>query len=151
MSTLSLPRPTIERAGPSIDWLRLTDREVLADARVHAAWGLAMAVDLQGCNPAKIRGAEAIKAFVVELCDRIGVTRFGETIVVHFGEDERICGYSMVQLIETSLVSGHFVDATDAAYLDIFSCKPYPPHAVVDFCKGFFEATSVRASLTLRE
>ena len=41
------------------------------------AWGLVTSIDLHGCNGATIRDAEAIKRFVVELCERIGMKRFG--------------------------------------------------------------------------
>jgi S-adenosylmethionine/arginine decarboxylase-like enzyme len=64
--------------------------------------------------------------------------RFGETLVVHFGEEERVAGYSMVQLIETSLISAHFANLTNTVYLDVFSCKPYDPDVVADFAKQFF-------------
>jgi hypothetical protein len=66
--------------------------------------------------------------------------RFGETQVIHFGEDERVAGFSMVQLIETSLISGHFANLTNAVYLDVFSCKLYDPQTVQDFAMEFFGA-----------
>ena len=58
-------------------------------------------------------------------------------------------GYSMVQLIETSLISGHFANDTNSAYLDIFSCKGYEPAVVEEFSKAFFGArrSSHRAML----
>ena len=46
----------------------------------------------------------------------------------------------MVQLIETSLISGHFANDTNSAYLDIFSCKGYDPAVVEEFSKNFFGA-----------
>lgn len=103
-------------------------------------WGLLTSVDLYGCNPETIRNAEEIRRFVVELCDRIDMKRFGECQVVHFGQDERVAGYSMIQLIETSLISGHFANQTNAAYIDIFSCKPYDPDDVAEFTRRFFGA-----------
>jgi hypothetical protein len=33
----------------------------------------------------------------------------------------------MYQLIETSNLSGHFVDDTKDIYFDVFSCKQYDP------------------------
>jgi hypothetical protein len=76
--------------------------------------------------------------------------RFGECQVVYFGEDERVQGYSMVQFIETSLISGHFSNLTDAAYIDIFSCKPYDPEKVARFTQVFFEAESCQIHITKR-
>jgi S-adenosylmethionine/arginine decarboxylase-like enzyme len=113
------------------------------------AWGLCTAVDLQDCNPALIRDADYIKRYVVELCELIGMQRFGECQVVNFGEG-RVAGYSMVQLISTSLISGHFANDTNNAYLDIFSCKGYDPGLVEDFSKRFFGARRSTATATLR-
>ena len=58
-----------------------------------------------------------------------------------FGEDERVAGYSMIQLIETSLVSGHFADITNTAYIDVFSCRPYDPDIIRAFAQKFFEGS----------
>jgi hypothetical protein len=64
--------------------------------------------------------------------------RFGETQVVHFGEEDRVAGFSMVQLIETSLISAHFANLTNTTYLDVFSCKPYDLNVVESFARSFF-------------
>lgn len=114
-------------------------------------WGLLTSVDLYSCNSKTIRDAEAIKKYVSELCLLIEMKRFGDTKVVHFGEDEKVAGYSMVQLIETSLISGHFTNSTNNAYIDIFSCKYYNPLAVEEFTKKFFEAKETKMHYLLRE
>jgi hypothetical protein len=44
----------------------------------------------------------------------------------------------MVQLIETSLISAHFANLTNAVYLDVFSCKPYEPEVVERFARKYF-------------
>lgn len=110
-------------------------------AVAEKAWGVASAIDIYGCNPDKIRSAETIKHFVRKLCDLLEMKRFGETTVVNFGEDEKVAGYSMVQFIETSLVSGHFANLTNTAYIDVFSCKPYNPDIVRNFAEKYFEGT----------
>ena len=113
------------------------------------AWGMSMAVDLQGCRPDTIRDRAHITAYVMALCDLIGMKRYGDCQIVHFGEG-RVAGYSMIQLIETSLISGHFANDTNRAYLDIFSCKSYDPAAVEAFSKTFFGALTSTACVTLR-
>lgn len=105
-------------------------------------WGVASSIDIYNCNPATIRSAEKIKEFVKKLCDLIEMKRFGETMVVHFGEEERVAGYSMVQLIETSLISAHFANMNNTVYLDVFSCKKYELKAIEDFAMAFFEGES---------
>jgi hypothetical protein len=69
---------------------------------------------------------------------------------IEFGEDERVAGFSMVQLIETSLISAHFANLTNATYLDVFSCKPYDPELVADFAKNFFGGSEIIIHANLR-
>ena len=126
------------------------DAIIMERYRQENPWGLATSVDLQGCNPGSIRSAEKIRAFVDALCRLIDMKKFGPTIVVNFGEDPRVSGYSMTQLIETSLISGHFANQSNAAYIDIFSCKAYPPHIAAKFPRDFFEAQEVRVSINFR-
>ena len=114
-------------------------------------WGLLSCIDLYDCDPKIIRDAETIKAFVVQLCDLIKMKRFGETRVIHFGEDERVAGYSMTQLIETSLISAHFANQTNTTYLDVFSCKAYDPEVVAEFAKRFFNAKKMKRQTVHRE
>ena len=113
-------------------------------------WGIASAIDIYDCNPFKIRDAETIKTFVVELCDLIQMRRFGETQVVHFGEDEKVAGFSMVQLIETSLISAHFANLTNTIYLDVFSCKAYDSETVRKFAQDYFGGTHSNLNVTMR-
>ena len=116
-----------------------------------ASWGLVASIDLHDCNPETIRNADKIRSFVYELCDKIKVRRFGECQVVHFGEDARVAGYSMVQLIETSLISGHFANQTNSVYVDVFSCKYFDPQEVAQYAHKFFEAKDYVLHLVLRK
>ena len=111
---------------------------IVEQAVTQSAWGIASSFDIYDCDPDAIRSAEMIRQFVVELCDLIEMKRYGKTVVVHFGEDEKVAGYSMTQLIETSLISAHFANLTNTVYLDVFSCKPYDPGVVADFAQRFF-------------
>jgi S-adenosylmethionine/arginine decarboxylase-like enzyme len=113
------------------------------------AWGLCTAIDLQDCHPDLIRNADHICRYVVELCELIDMKRFGECQVVDFGLG-RVAGYSMVQLISTSLISGHFANDTNNAYLEVFRCKGYDPAVVEAFSKEFFGARCSTATVTLR-
>ncbi|HDR74050.1 MAG TPA: S-adenosylmethionine decarboxylase [Methanoculleus sp.] len=129
----------------------VTDASVIEHFKTGGAWGLYTCVDLKGCNPETIRNADRIREFIIELCDLIDMKRFGEPQIVHFGPNDRVAGYSMTQLIETSLISGHFANESNAAYLDIFSCKEYAPTVMAEFCKEFFEAVSMTYQVIMRE
>lgn len=135
----------IDQEEKGISGLRL-----MREATVQNVWGMASAVDIYNCNPSKIRDADEIRRFVVELCDLIQMKRFGDTQVIHFGEDERVAGYSMVQLIETSLISAHFANQTNNIYLDVFSCKPYNPETVRVFAENFFGGSNSILHVTMR-
>ena len=112
-------------------------------------WGLSSCIDLYDCDLAPMQDAPAIKRFVLQLCEKIGMRRYGETQVVHFGDDPRVTGFSMTQLIETSLISAHFADASRAIYLDVFSCAPYEPEQIAQYAKEYFRAD--RCNLTSTE
>jgi len=127
------------------------DAEILARCQAHPSWSLVAAIDLGGCDPRAIRDARQIERFAIALCDLIEARRLGAPIIVRFGEDARVNGYSLAQLIETSLISGHFDEDSDHGYIDIFSRKPYPPYQVAEFCRGWFGAATVRVSITLRQ
>ena len=103
-------------------------------------WGLSSCIDLYECDLKLMQNAEAIREFVKTLCERIKVRRYGETQVVFFGEEPRVEGFSMTQLIETSLISAHFADASRAIYLDVFSCAPYDPEDAARFAADYFKA-----------
>jgi S-adenosylmethionine/arginine decarboxylase-like enzyme len=62
---------------------------------------------------------------------------FGEPQVQHFGSGNK-AGYTLVQLIETSNITAHFVEETDDIYLDVFSCKPFNPNDVKQVVNKFF-------------
>lgn len=113
-------------------------------------WGLSCSVDIKGCNPGSIRDEHVIKRYVKELIELIQMKAHGECQVIHFGEDEKVAGFSMVQLIETSLISGHFANKTNTAYIDIFSCKFFNPSIVAEFTQNFFNGDEVTVRFSIR-
>ena len=114
-------------------------------------WGVSSSIDLYECDLGLMQNAEEIREFVGILCDRIKMRRYGETQVVFFGDDPRVTGFSMTQLIETSLISAHFADASCAIYLDVFSCAPYEPEEVAAFAKEYFKAERYIINVTYRK
>jgi len=104
-------------------------------------WGVSSSIDLYDCDLNLMMNANVIREFVKTLCERIKMRRYGETQVVFFGDEPRIQGFSMTQLIETSLISAHFANASRAIYLDVFSCAPYDPEDVAKFATGYFKAS----------
>src|SRR3989344_4458999 len=62
------------------------DDTIVKEYQDSGAWGLLTSIDLHGCDPALIRDAEAIKRFVVELCDLIDMKRFGPRAAADFAK-----------------------------------------------------------------
>jgi S-adenosylmethionine/arginine decarboxylase-like enzyme len=114
-------------------------------------WGLTTSLDVKSCNPELIRSEECIKKYIYELCDLIQMKRFGDPLIIFFGEDAAVSGYSMTQLIETSLISGHFANQTNGAFIDIFSCKLYNPITAATFTQKYFEAKSCKIGYLFRD
>ncbi len=128
----------------------LSDEECMDKFKDEGQWGLLTSIDLKDCDPQKIRSKEVITQFSIDLCDYIKMKRFGDPIVVRFGADPRVQGYSLAQLIETSLISGHFAEDTDRAFIDVFSCKEYPPEETAEFCRKYFGARDMEYSVVFR-
>ena len=114
------------------------------------AWGLLTSIDLFNCEPKTLRSRKKIEMYIIKLCNLIEMKRFGEPIIVRFGANPDVYGFSAVQLIETSCISGHFSEENNSIYIDIFSCKWYDQEKAVEFTKEFFGAENVKFNIVLR-
>lgn len=101
-------------------------------------WGYHLILDCSGANHRLISDGENIANFARQLVKDINMVPYGEPQVYHFGSGDKL-GYTLVQLIETSNICGHFVEENDTFYLDVFSCKPFDPNIVVETAKYFFK------------
>ena len=115
-------------------------------------WGISTLIDLHECNDRSISNKKMIETFAVQFCDLIKMERFGPPQVVYFGQDEKLSGYSLMQLIETSCITGHFAVGNKCrAYIDVFSCSRYRPYVAADFCREFFGANKFNVRVSLRK
>lgn len=119
--------------------------------KLSKAWGLSTAIDLHNCDPDLLKNVEAIKEFTARVCVAIDAKPWGPCHIQHFGVNPEVAGYSMMQLVETSLVSGHFANKTNRIFLDIFSCKYYDPVKATEFSKEFFRAKDATFKCILRK
>lgn len=116
-------------------------------------FGWLLVVDLHGCDEEAVTKAAHIATFVAHLCDdALKMRRFGEPLLEWFGEaDPKTEGFSVVQLIETSSVVGHFSALRRSAHIDIFSCKEFESQAAVDLCARWFGAARTESQLIVRK
>jgi S-adenosylmethionine/arginine decarboxylase-like enzyme len=87
-------------------------------------WGYHLIIDAANCIPKSIRCAQNIEQFSNTLVKRIDMVAYGKPQIVMFGTGNKK-GYTLVQLIETSNITAHFVEESNDMYLDVFSCKPF--------------------------
>jgi S-adenosylmethionine/arginine decarboxylase-like enzyme len=113
-------------------------------------WGYHLILDCSGCDHDSITSAKNIETFTKTLVKDIDMVAYGEPQIVHFGDGDKE-GFTLIQLIETSNIAGHFVNENDSMYLDVFSCKQYDPQVVVDLVYKFFKPESIRPTYLTRQ
>ncbi len=115
-------------------------------------YGAELILDLIDCNPETVRSGEKIREYAKEICKAIDMKPFGEPFVERFGLNTDItAGYSLVQLIETSSITGHFSELRNRAYINIFSCKRFDEQIAAEFTKKYFGAKECKQKLLVRE
>ena len=71
---------------------------------------------------------------------------YGPPVLEHFAEHlPEAAGYSLVQLIETSAITGHFCGSSGDAYIDIFSCKDFQAELAVRVVRTAFRPKHINA------
>lgn len=115
------------------------------------SYGQELILDLSDCHPKVIRSKKKLGEFVDQLCRLIRMKKYGRTLIAHFGHNSpKTAGYSLVQLIETSSIVGHFSELYNSAYLNIFSCQSFDIQKAVQFSKKFFGAKKVKKKIIYR-
>ena len=105
-------------------------------------YGMELVVDLHDCDPSTFT-REAIELYFVGLCELIDMER----CELHFWDDKDVPeaqrqtdpktkGTSAVQFILTSSIVIHTLDLLKAAYLNIFSCRPFDADAAATFLRA---------------
>ena len=115
-------------------------------------FGWELIMDLYECNQESISSESIIRRYAKELCKIIDMKPYGEPMTPYFGEkQEHTKGFSLMQFIETSSITGHFSENTGAAYINIFSCKQYDFELAEEFSKEFFGAMSLTSRYIIRK
>ncbi|UCC95914.1 MAG: S-adenosylmethionine decarboxylase [Candidatus Omnitrophota bacterium] len=114
-------------------------------------FGYELVIDLYGCDKKMISSKEKLQEYVDKLCKLIKMKKYGKTLLPYFGEKKNFTkGYSLVQLIETSSITGHFSEFWRTAYINIFSCKKYNYELAKKFTHQFFKANGIKAKFIIR-
>lgn len=115
------------------------------------SWGWELLLDVKGGNRDVVTSADKIREFNKTLIERIDMNAYGEPQLVHFGKhDPKLAGFTLVQLIETSSITAHFVDYSGDFYLNVHSCKSFNPQDVIDLVREFFKPEHIKDRFILR-
>lgn len=115
-------------------------------------WGYHLMLDCRAGRLEGVRDGENIKAFVKDLVEQIDMVAVGDPIVEHFAtHNPEAAGYSLLQLIETSNIAGHFVDKNGDFYLDVFSCKEFDTETVKSVVVKYFNPENIKIAYLTRQ
>ena len=115
-------------------------------------WGHHLILDCKSGSKKLIRDKQNLKNFVDELVNRIDMVAVGEPIIKFLASNAvDKAGYSLVQLIETSSIVGHFINSSGDFYLDVFSCKEFEIEKVTECVDAFFSPLETKSRYLLRE
>jgi S-adenosylmethionine/arginine decarboxylase-like enzyme len=116
-----------------------------------AYWGYHALFDCAACDRELITDRDNIYAFIQELVPAIDMVAYGEPMIEHFAtHSEDKAGFSFVQMIETSSITGHLVDLNGDAYIDIFSCKTVDVGIAETVIRKYFNPKKVRLNFITR-
>ncbi len=108
-------------------------------------WGKHLIIDMSAGDKERVRSAEHIRQFVQTLVLAIDMKAYGPPVLEHFAEHvPEAAGYSLVQLIETSAITGHFCDHSGDAYIDIFSCKDFDAERAIEVVRAAFQPEQIK-------
>lgn len=111
-------------------------------------WGHHLMLDCSGCE--NINSKENIYNFVKDLVQQIDMVAHGEPIIEYLLPGDPKQGYSLMQLITTSNICGHFMELDGTAYFDIFSCKEFDLTLARNVVKHYFNPKKIRVNFITR-
>lgn len=115
-------------------------------------YGMELIMDLYDCDPQIIASKKKLQEFIIKVCQLIKMKRYGKPFVGRFGFGKDFtAGYSLVQLIESSSISGHFSELWGSAYINIFSCKNFDADKAKRFVQNFFQAKRIENRFIIRK
>jgi len=109
-------------------------------------------LNLYNCSLKVVSSKEKIQEFVDLLCPLIEMKKYGPLRIERFGQKSLFGeGYSFLQFIETSSVTGHLIEINEPkAYINIFSYQHFNAIKAAKFTKEFFKAKRIRKKIIYR-
>ncbi len=117
----------------------------------RVTFGFELVMDLHGCDIRVMSSRKKLKEYIDKLCKLIDMKKFGKPFIPYFGVNSpHTKGYSLVQLIETSSITGHFSEYLRRSYINVFSCKTFDKELAKKFTQEFFKAEKIKVRYLVR-
>ena len=121
--------------------MRLPAPLAIHDSDTCAPWGVLAAIDLHGCDHARLADPGCIRRFVPAVIDAIGMRAHGALALDRFGDGE-LEGWSAMQFIETSSITLHADEVHCRCFVDVFSCRWFDPDVAAAIAVAHFGGTA---------
>lgn len=115
------------------------------------SWGFHLLIDMSDCND-RIDDVKEVEQFFTDIIADLDMKPLSPCMVKKVddpSEDSR--GVSAVQMITTSSITFHSDEDERSVYLDIFSCRDFDPHQVLDFVQNYFEPSRMAHEMIYRD
>lgn len=134
-------------AGPLTSRIKIRRKQ----KEMKEVFGYELIMDLSECDLNVMNSKAKLTEYVDKLCKLIDMKKYGKALLPYFGlEKPHTKGYSLLQFIETSSITGHFSEYWRKSYINVFSCKPYDHKLAAQFTKEFFKAKHTKTRLIVR-
>ena len=112
----------------------------------YLPWGMLAAIDVHGCERARLADPAAIRRFVAIVIEAIGMRAHGALALERFGDGE-LEGWSAMQFIETSSITLHADEVGGRCFVDVFSCRPFAADVAAAIAAEHFGGTATATVL----
>lgn len=114
-------------------------------------FGPHLILDLNECNPEKLKNFDLIFDILNELPDKIGMTKITQPYVFKYSglvpEDKGITGFVV---IAESHISIHTFQEKDYVFIDLFSCKNFDYEYAQKYLIDVFESKKPTVNVVMR-
>lgn len=114
-------------------------------------FGPHLTLDLNDCNPEKLRDFDLVFEVLDQLPDMIGMTKITQPYVFKYSglvpEDKGITGFVV---IAESHISIHTFQEKNYVFIDLFSCKPFNYEFAQQYLIDVFESKKPTVNVLMR-
>jgi S-adenosylmethionine decarboxylase len=115
-------------------------------------WGYHLILDVSGCDQTLMSNKENVYNWITNLVKDIDMKPIGEPSIEYTAADDiDKAGFTAIQVIVTSSIVAHFIDATKQIYIDVFSCKKFDIDIVKRSIETYFKAGKMREFYLTRQ